>query len=300
MKSSNIIYVLLITLVLIECVRAQVTIGVSPPVLDLGEVEKGKTKIARFDVITSSENVIMTRLESVPGNPDFFNSGSYVNYLYNYSDEDSKTWIEFLSNPVDLHPTSIQSLGMKNFNEINFLLNIPQSAESGYHSVMVTLDPRAVKQAIKQVTIKTIVPLTIIFQVPGNVLRQGKIYDIALSGFDDNTAYLNVFFQNTGNVTLLVKAGEMNMFDAQNNYLGKVIINGDYIKPGENKIFTSAWSINKSYIPGSYRIEAKILYPGGSTEKTAYIQLYKKPSAPATSHAVEGGEMAACQYQYGG
>lgn len=273
-------FAILIFMILSEYVNAQITVGVSPPIIDLGEIEKGETKIARFNVITSSEDTLIVRLEATRGKADFF-TGNYVNYIHNYSEEDIKPWIEFLSNPVELRPASIQGTTIKNIREATFLVSVPEDAEPGYHNGYVMLDPRITEDVNKQVTIKTVVPLTILFKVPGDPVREGKIYDITLRGYSRDTAYFDIFFHNTGSVTMLVKTGKIEIFDIFNNSVGSVLIPSGYVEPGQIKTFNALWDINDTFIPGTYRLEAEMDYSSGKAEKISYIQLYEKPSLPA-------------------
>lgn len=275
-------------ILLSEYVNAQITVGVSPPILDLGEIKRGETKIARFNVITSSEDTLLVSLEATRGKADFF-TGDYVNLIHNYSEEDTKQWIEFLTNPVELKPANIQGTTIKNIREATFLLSVPEDAEPGYHNGYVMLNPKVAEDIPRQVTIKTVVPLTILFKVPGDPLREGKIYDITLRGYSRDAAYFDVFFHNTGTVTMLVKSGKIEIFDIFNNSVGNILIPSGYVKPGEIKTFNALWNINDTFIPGTYRLEAEMDYSSGKAEKTSYIQLYEKPSLP-TPHVVEKEE----------
>lgn len=280
-------FIILIFIILFKPINAQISVGVSPSIIDLGEVNRGETKIVRFNVITSSEDIIIVSLESTRGKADFF-TGNYANLISNYSEEDTKQWIEFLLNPVELKPMNIQGTAIKNIREATFLLNIPRYAEPGYHNSYVMLNP-IITDEVKPITIKTVVPLTVLFKVPGNVLREGKIYDIALRGYNRDTVYFDVFFHNTGNVTIMVKSGKIDIFDIFNNSVGSVIIPSDYVKPGEVKTFNALWNINETFIPGTYRLEAEMDYSNNKTKKTTYIELYEKPSLP-TPRIVEKKE----------
>jgi len=270
---------ILFSILTIQSVNAQISVGVSPPVVDLGMVNRGETKIAKFNIITSSDSDLLVRLEPTMGKAEFFTS-VYSNYIYNYSEEDTRSWVSFLSNPVYLAPINLQGTNLKGAREVTFLVTVPENAEPGFHNGYIMMDARSPKESKKQLSIKTVVPLSFLLQVPGEVIRNGKIYDLSVRGYSSDTVYLDVLFQNIGNVTMLVKSGYIEIFDLNDNFIDKVTISGGFVKPGQLKTFNSIWQINESFIPGTYRLEAKMYYSSGYAEKTTLIKLSELPPPP--------------------
>jgi hypothetical protein len=268
--------VLLITLTLNFC-YAQITVGVSPPVLDMGEINRGETKIGKFNVITSSQDTLIVRLEATRGKADFFTPNNYWQYLSNYSEEDTKTWISFLSNPVELETTNIPGTSIKSAREVSFILSVPEDAESGYHTAYIMLDPKSAKQSTKPISIRTVFPLTILFKVPGEALRDGKIYETTFSGMSQDATYFNTLFQNTGTVTMLITSGEIRVYDPYDNQVAIASLPSTYVKPGETKNIRSL--ANTALKPGEYKLQAIVYFSSGYAEKKSTINVTEKPSA---------------------
>ncbi|MFH8092570.1 MAG: hypothetical protein QXM38_01360 [Candidatus Aenigmatarchaeota archaeon] len=189
----RILAIFFLILIFIPLCYSQVTVGVSPPVLDLGEIKKRETKIAKFNIITSSSDTLLVRMEATRGKADFFTPNNYWQYLSNYSEEDTKTWITFVSNPIELEPVNIPGANVKSMKEVTFLLTVPENAESGYHTAYIMLDPKVAKTTTKPITIRTVFPLTVIFYVPGDAVRDGKIYDTVFAGVSDDTTSIQFF-----------------------------------------------------------------------------------------------------------
>ena len=263
-------------MIMIDFCHAQVTVGVSPPVLDLGEINRGETKIGKFNIITSTQDTLIVRLEAARGKADFFTPNNYWQYLSNYSEEDTKTWISFLSNPVELEPTSIPGSNIKSAREVSFFLSVPENAEAGYHTAYIMLDPKSAKQSTKPISIRTVFPLTILFKVPGQAIREGKIYETTVSGVSADTTYFNTIFQNTGTVTMLITSGKIRIYDSSGE-VAVASLPSTYVKPGEVKNIRSL--VNTALEPGEYKLQTIVYFSSGYAEKNSTIFVTEKPSA---------------------
>ncbi|MEM5799562.1 MAG: hypothetical protein QXZ43_02770 [Candidatus Aenigmatarchaeota archaeon] len=252
---------------------SQVTVGVSPPVLDLGEINRGETKIAKFYVITSTQDTLIVRLEATRGKADFFTPTNYWQYLSNYSEEDTKTWISFISNPIDLEPINLPGTNIKSSREVTFILKVPEDAEAGYHTAYIMLDPKTPRQTTKPISIRTVFPLTILFKIPGDAIRDGKIYDTKFLGSDADTTYFNSIFQNTGTVTILITSGEVKIYNSSEDYVASAYIPSTYVKPGETKNIRSLTSI--ALPEGDYKLQTVVYFSSGFAEKNSTISVFK-------------------------
>jgi hypothetical protein len=259
------------------------SVGVSPQVVDLGNVSIG-TKIVRFYIVTISDEPLLVYLE--PANPllDFFDNPSYKNLLYNYSEEQVLSWVELLSNPVELTPSGDSSAfggNVKGWREINFLLNVPSTAEPGYHLFRVIPRPSVPEGgAAGQVGVKvaTIVPVNILFSVPGKAVRQGKILDITGEYVRNNLA-LHIHFLNTGTVTISASASRVEVYDSKKNMITSGSSDVVSIKPGEKKVLTAMLPISGVKY-GEYDVYAKVSYLTGYTEKNSTVSLYPPTEIP--------------------
>ena len=261
---------------------AQLTVGVSPPILDLGELEPGTSKIARFYLVTSSKEKFFVYMNPTKDDISTF-ATRYKDFVNNYSEEDVSSWVEFLSNPVELREiqegeNTKAGVAIAGAREIIFILKIPKNAEPGYHSGMINLNPTTFKGAPSMITIKAVVPLKFIFKIPGKAIREGKILEISSGNYMDDKLYANVYFQNTGTVTMGVGPGRVNILDERGS-LGSLSTNFAYVKPGETIKFFGFWFPEDIEL-GKYNATAKIDYFTDSAFKQSVIDVYKRPTPP--------------------
>ena len=94
MHKKFLIITLIVLLTLFSYVNAQLTIGVSPPVLYLGDIDPGSSRIARFRLISTSSEVILTYLTPMNGRLGWFSTSDYRNYASNFSEQDVSAWVE--------------------------------------------------------------------------------------------------------------------------------------------------------------------------------------------------------------
>jgi len=279
---KNILISILFLTFIIPEIHAQ-SVGVSPPFLNLGEIQPGTSKIATFQIVTASEEVSLVQLGKAKGSIDFLRKGEYNYALMNYSEQDILPWIEFISNPVEM--TKIEDLSktkaggtIKGAKEINFIIKVPKDAEPGYHMGIITLTPLNI-QTNKLVVIQAIVPLTFIFKVPGKAVRDAKIFEVSTNGYYNGNLILDIFFQNTGTVTFSILPVEVKIFDKKNNFIDEFTSYTVYVKPGEMKHISALWE-KKDVELGNYNAEVKIDYMSGYALKKSNIELYSPQQIP--------------------
>jgi hypothetical protein len=248
----------------------------------LGEIEPGTSKIARFYLVTPSEEKIFVYMSTSKSDIRIFKNTKYKDFVYNYSEEDIRPWIEFLSNPVELNPplkkqTTEAGVPITGAREIIFMLKVPEDAESGYHSGKINLNP--VGSEPSMFTIKAVVPLQFMFKVPGEAVREGKILEISSGNYGiDGRLNMNVYFQNTGTVTMYVGPGTIEILD-ERGPIGSVSTNFAYVEPGETTAFSGFWFPENIEL-GNYNAKATLNYFTGSTSKQSSIDVYKKTTPP--------------------
>jgi len=259
------------------------SVGVSPPFLDLGEIQPGTTKIATFYLITISEQVSLVHLSKVKGNLDFLMKDEHKAKLFNYSEEDILPWIEFINNPVELKKTdetlkTTTGARITGAREINFIINVPKNAEPGYHMGMVNFNPLAAESG-KMFAIKAVTPLTFIFKVPGKAVREGRILDVSSGSYYNNGLLIDIFFENTGTVSMMIAPADIKIFDKNNNLIGTATSNYVYVKPGELKHMVAFWDV-KDVEYGKYKVIANLDYISGYASKESTVEVYEKPEMP--------------------
>ena len=268
--------------ILISKCNAQLSVGVSPPLIDLGEIQPGASKIGRFNVITVSKEISIVRLSASKGNIDYF-MNKYGDLGYNYSEEDISSWVEFISNPVKLEKSSESSTTkgggkISGASEVIFILHVPKDAEPGYHSGLIDLYP-IIPESSRPITIQSISPLIFIFKVPGKALREGKIMDLSSGSYYPGRLNLNVYFKNTGTVTIQLKPAKINVFGDDNKTIASLTSDSSFVKPGEIKRLTAFWPMKEVKI-GTYNVTARIDYTTGYAFKKSIVEVYKPPIIP--------------------
>jgi len=269
-------------LILISDVNAQLTIGVSPPVLYLGEMGPGSSKIARFNLISTSSEVILTYLTPMNGRLGWFSRSNYKGYVSNFSEQDLISWVEFTKNPVEVERTTGGTI--KGASEVKFILNVPENVESGYHMGQISLDPVGPTERA-MFNIKATVPLIFVFKVPGDALRNTRIIDLVPGDYSRGNLNLKMFVQNTGTVTLQSFKGFVDIFDEDGEKIASLSGGGNSIEPDEVRIINFLWSL-EDIEEGVYNASAIFDYKTGSTSKNTTIEVVKIPILP-TPRVVE-------------
>ena len=248
-------------------------VGVSPPVVDLGKVGRGTANLVKFYVVTISENPILVRLEAENGRLDFFDN-NYVDSIFNFSEEDTASWVKFLSNPVELKPqnetltTNYESI--KGWREVDFLIEIPLNAESGYHLIRVKPTPieTSVTKEPVGANVIAITSINVIFNIFGEAKREGVILD-STSEYESNNLQINTFFKNIGTTTITARAIQR-IYDNNSNFVTEVASSKQFVKPNEMKNLNSFLPLT-SLSAGDYQVLTTVSYTTDSAYKNSTI-----------------------------
>ncbi len=269
-----------------------ISLGISPDYLDLGEIESGESKIARFYVITHSNELFLVNLgSSRVTDTAMFNKDEYKDALQFYSEQDSSQWISFVNNPVKLLPPNEileKTKGggtIKGMREISFILKVPEDAEPGYHVGEINMDPQVV-HGTESIGIKSTMPMRYIFKVKGNAIRSGKILDVTTNGIRGTRLWLKIFYKNIGTVTTFIDNGNIIILNSDGKTIGSTSTNMGYVEPGSIKEFDGF--IDYSYIEeGTYPVKAKVSFLTGSVEGDGVINIVKSSEIP-TAKVIQG------------
>lgn len=251
-------------------------VGVSPGILDLGELERGTTNLVKFYIITVSEEPLLVYLEPEEGRLEFFDN-HYNNLIFNYSEENVAKWVKFLSNPVELKPqnetlkTNYEAI--KGWREVNFLLEVPKDAEPGYHLIKIKPVPSVPSGIAGRVgaRVVTITSINIFFKIPGDTKREGMILDTVPESYTPNELIIDSYFQNTGTATITAKAIQK-IYDKDGNFITEISSAKEIVKPKEVKPL-------KSFLPitglnfGDYNVFTTVSYTTDSAYKNSTISI---------------------------
>lgn len=252
------------------------SIGVSPPIIDVGSVEQGSTKIVKFYLVTPSTEPLLVYLESEPGSIDFFNRAKYASIVYNYSEENVVSWAEFLKNPIELTPSNetLKTKGgeINGWREISFLLNVPENAEPGYHLMRIKPVPTVPNEVLGQTgaRVVAIVGVNVLLNVLGDANRDGFILDVTPGNYIGNKLEIDTYFKNTGTVTISASASQ-NIYNSDES-IANISSSRDLIKPGEVKILKSLLP-TKGVSSGDFDVFTTVSYSTGSVSKNSTITI---------------------------
>jgi len=262
------------------------SVGVSPSLIDLGEVSPGYSKSVNFFIVTVSDEPLLVNLEPSEGMTDFFDKPNYREYINTYSQEPTAGWVQTFSNPVELKPegeTLFPSANVKGWREVNFLLNIPKDAEPGYHIFKISPKPVSSIGTGGQlgIQIAAISPITIFFKVTGDAIRQGKILDVTTGRQIGNNLELLIHFINTGTVTVTARANNIKVYDKNGNLTASLTSETKTVKPKEKQILTTLLPLN-GIKDENYLVSTNVNFITGNIQKNSTIRIYPKQALVPT------------------
>ncbi|MEM5793253.1 MAG: hypothetical protein QXY45_02750 [Candidatus Aenigmatarchaeota archaeon] len=269
---------LFIILLFLPPIYSQISVGISPSILDLGEINPGETKIGRFYAVTSSKEKIIVYLGVKKGDIRILNRSGYENSIKYCSEEDVSSWVKFINNPAELLPTekimekTKSGFDVEQLREVVFILEVPKTAEPGYHTGTITMDPISAKAEKSDISVKSIVPINFIFKVKGEPIRSGKIIDIVHTGYSFDRRWIQVFYQNNGTVTTFVKNGAVKFLDENGKVILEKSTDSDYVKPDEIKEFNTFIEPNELK-DGDYNVTVSFDYTTGYIERNLTLKI---------------------------
>ena len=261
---------------LVEWVNSEnIAIGVSPSIIDLGNIERDTDELVKFNIISPHGEKILVYLEIGGGNFNFFSGEKYGSLSSNYSEENPIPWLKVLNNPVEMKETDedLANGNVRMTKEVDLILKIPKDAEPGYHLLSVIPTPKIRNDVTGQVGTQMVAvsPIRILFNVPGEAMREAKILDISSVRSGDRLR-LDTYLLNSGTVTISARATEILIRDEEGNLVGSSTSNVEYIMPGEIKTL-------KAYVPfdgiepGTYNVFVDVDYMTGSTRLNSVIKI---------------------------
>jgi len=258
-------------------------VGVSPGKIDLGEVEKGSTKLVNFYVISPSDETLLVKLE--PEMVDMYGNRN----INDFSEEDMTSWVKIINNPVELRPVNetLKTTGgaIKGQREISFLIEIPKNAEPGYHTVNINPIPSKITETAGPVgsAVVSITSFKVFLNVIGDVVRKGSVLDVETGSYSGNNLEIKTYFQNTGTVTI-ASSGTQKFYDKDGKLIKEIYLGRSYVKPKEIRVFKGFLPTNGLSL-GDYTVYTVIDFTTDSAEKSSTIKLtLPTPTTLAAKH----------------
>jgi len=243
---------------------SQFQVGVSPGVLNIGEIYPGDSRRASFIITTTSDQGFMVDIDIGMGSLDFFD-GRHSDLLGEYSEQDASSWVKFLNVPIYLDTESENSgANVIKAEKINFIVQVPESAEPGYHLVEIIPKPQVPGGGSASVSIVAITKINLLLKVVGEAERSGEVLDMTARIVGKRTM-VDVLFKNTGSVSMYAKANSMKLFDTGGKLLENIRSTRTFTEPGQ--VVKLSGFVTKALDPGAYLASTNVTYGTGHAAK---------------------------------
>lgn len=265
-------------------------LGVAPGLYDLGELQRGSKKRLDIYIISDTTKEIPVSLKFVRPDLNALKSSGRVK-AEEISEENIEPWFDLMGGTFTIPPEK------KFYKEVNLfankkhsiILTIPQNAEPGYHAAEIEISPKISppQRRAPRVEIITTARLVVLFKVPGEAKRDGKILDFMGERISKDFERVRVFFKNTGTVTIQARLKELSIIDNE-KVVAKNYGSSAYIKPGDIVSLSTITNIKGLKDGREYNVSAKVSYGTGELQKngTVFIQKYIEKAKPVKVKAV--------------
>ena len=264
-----------------------ISIGVTPGVVDLGEIERGSSKVADVFFTSRYGRDLILDLKVLRPEASFYQptTRGYVFDSYKASEEDVSSWIRFLENPIvvssERKTYTISGNTIVANGRATIVINVPKDAEPGYHLALISSELREIGGMTGTgVTTVTMGQPIIVFKVPGDAVRSGKILFFDSPRISETKERIDVFFQNNGSVTMTVRIDELDIYDEDGNLIANLTSYKIRVAPGATVRLPSVWDV-KDVKPGYYEVKARVSWLTGEDVKEGFIQV--KPFITTTT-----------------
>lgn len=262
-------------------------VGVAPLITELGDIQPGTQISGSFYVVADGSSGFVADLITMPAPVDFYfperNRQGYVFEPLTSSEEDVSEWITFLDNSVTI-PKDKYFVPEINYwvnKKIDFVLTVPEDAESGYHAGQVLPQPRVTATGTGGVGVGiiTLVKTTFVFNVPGEATRDAEIVGFDYRRIDERYEEIMVLVKNTGSVTESVKLLGVEI-DEGSTITQLQGVGYKNIRPNQIIEFKTRYDVSDKE-SGSYKTTARISWITGEKEKDGIIEVldYREPAA---------------------
>ncbi|MCK4555103.1 MAG: hypothetical protein KAT83_00695 [Candidatus Aenigmarchaeota archaeon] len=265
-------------------------VGVSPPLVDLGILERGQETVAEFFIVTASTEDLLVQLKATRGMPEFFNKPAYSAFIGEYSEEDTASWVLFPNNPVVLSPQEksidTSSGALRGWRKINIVIKVPEGAEPGYHLISIHSAPYVPAGEALGVNIVAVSPVNIIFRVPGDAVRQGQILDMVAGRENTGGRTVNVFFKNTGTVTISAMAENVVVYEGNSSTEESRFSGQRYIPPTSTQTLAVVFGFDE-ISPGTHEVFSEVDYMTSRASKSADVTFKELVQAEPSASVIK-------------
>ncbi len=289
-KIKRAVLLLLPLLIFFSNVNA-IGIGISPGVINLGYIPRGKTVEVHFYLISNANYAIPVYLSFISVHNDILNREKIGPYKFNprdLSEESIKSWIKFPLNPYILNPKNVKIIKLPDGTELKynskatFLISVPKDAEPGYHVGAINIVPKLNTKISGGTGVATVgvARLVFFFRVPGVVERTGKIIDIEVDRLSKYMIRVDVLFKNTGTVTMTASLSNVVIYDSYGHKIKAFSGALKKVAPGQTVVMSAYWRDPAGIKSGEAKISATVSYLGGKSTFSKKVYIPSEITAP--------------------
>ncbi|MFC2143043.1 hypothetical protein ACFLQN_01445 [Candidatus Aenigmatarchaeota archaeon] len=269
---KHITFFLLILFIFSSVVTAQskYSIGISPNMAEV-DINPGEQKMIAFSIVTQSTETIFVDLKTSPGSINFFPGSRYKDKIHNYSEQAVHEWLTPTESPIEIIPNpDATTPNIRGWKTVSLLLDVPQEIEPGYHLINVMPAPAVSSDDMQAggTRLVAVVSFNVLFKVPGEATRKGKILDTVLKNYRSTEFDLSTFFKNTGTVTMTARAIQ-HLYDINGTYLGEFKSSKHKVAPGSTTVMSAP--VRLALAEGNYSVLTTVDYITNQTEKYANV-----------------------------
>jgi hypothetical protein len=285
---------LVAALLCIPCSVKGLSVGVAPPVLDMGEMLAGESKSMEFYLMTDYDKNLLVDLSTKKARRDFYVPGKgrfrYDFVSENASEEDISGWLTFLKNSVVVPPEKrlvyLTGGGIANANKrVDIIVGVPGNAEPGYHAAFVSPYPRiSFEGGGTGLGIISTVEMGYVVKVPGEAIRDAGIAGIDFSMDRPGYGTLRILVKNRGTVTLSARADSVRVFNSS-QVVAELVLNEELIAPG--RVGELSAGLDTRGLEGVYEVSAHVEWLTGEDSMEGEIEIAEYvPPPPVTGEVV--------------
>lgn len=223
-------------------------VGMDPSGVELGEVQPGESESFSIGISESEPGVELNFVHREPTDSNF---ESHYGGLEEVSKQDTENWVHVIGGTQTLEEpfeTTINDRDVEANKVVEGILNVPENAEPGKY--LVYLRPEASTDSDDQLSIQAVSTFKIAFEVPGEVVRDGRLIGTSTEAVSNSTVRSKTYFENTGTVTKDIDIEHFNE-DANES---RVV--SERVSPGTIEEFRVNWPASEIESEGNLSVEA--------------------------------------------
>ncbi|MFB6213099.1 MAG: hypothetical protein ABEJ07_00840 [Candidatus Nanohaloarchaea archaeon] len=264
---------------------ASQSIGVAPSDYQMRDVNPGEEVdfTVYLSVSGTSENFTVKPTMSSPSSGFVFNDEGFID-ADSYSEQEVQSWINWDKESFKVNPKTSQTYTLPNGAQVvaegkmEGTLQVPSSAEPGYHSVEIGISPQFPRGSGFGASILGLARMDFSFRVPGQAERSVEISDFSARRVAEDRVQFVYTMENTGTVTTGVVGGSFEVI-SQGRSIGSAQVGSATLSPGEERRVETLW-VKDGLEGGNYRVRGSADYRTGKAFFDETVTITQAPRDP--------------------